>query len=255
MWLDTALHQAAGLHSFTPEQQLRLLPVASQDGAGSMPLELLWQLCSSLQRLSYATVVLDGTARESERAPGLAQLLAGMAWPGGAAAASTSLAVVPAAQGLAQLARRAQPGALAPLGTLLRSYALVVLYAPVELLAPLLRGSASVPLVLMGPAAQGLVGAYRQLKHLALHAGPPACTVASIQPPDSRAPLAQTHEALATLQRSAQNQLGLRTHTTAVAAGRAPDIQRLALQLLENACTMDAVPPFAGAALLQDQSH
>ena len=260
MWLDTAQHQAAGLHGFTPEQQLRLLPVVSPASADHAPLEALWQLCSSLQRLSYSVVVLDGTARESDRAPGLAQLLAGLSLPGGAAA-SSSLAVLPAGRGLAQLARSAAgPAALAPLGTLLRSYSLAVLYAPVELLAPLLHASAGVPLVMTGPAAQGLVGAYRQLKHLALHAGLPACIVASIRPPGVQARPAQTAEALATLQRSARAQLGLRIHTTTVAAERAQDIQRLALQLLENACTMDAgqpvaAPAGAGTALFQDQSH
>src|SRR5690606_25984059 len=148
MWLDTALHQAAGLHGFTPEQQLRLLPVVSQAGPDSTPLEMLWQLCSSLQRLSYPVVVLDGTAHEGPRSPGLAQLLDGLAWPGATAQAGASLPVVPAAQGLARLARRAGSGALAPLAPLFRSYAVAVLYAPVELVAPLVRGSGGAPLVL-----------------------------------------------------------------------------------------------------------
>ncbi|SDM67331.1 hypothetical protein SAMN05428957_11144 [Oryzisolibacter propanilivorax] len=249
MWLDTALHQAAGLHSFTPERQLRLLPVVSQsNAAGSTELEMLWQLCSSLQRLSYAVVVLDGTALEDERTPGLAQLLGGLDWPGSTGAADgASLAVVPAARGLAQLARHTGPVALTRLAGLFRSYAVAVLYAPVERLSCLVQASAGVPLVMTGPAAQGLVGAYRQLKHLALHAGPPACVVASVRPPGARMPPAQTAEALATLQHSAQAQLGLRVHTTAVDAARAQDIQRLALQLLENACTMQADIPCTAA--------
>ncbi|AVO49729.1 hypothetical protein C6568_11035 [Melaminivora suipulveris] len=260
MWLDTAVHQAAGLHAFAPEQQLRLLPVAApQAAADRTSLELLWQICSSLQRLSYPVVVLDGTARESERAPGLAHLLDGLAWPGGgtAAADAASLAVLPAASGLTRLARPTGGPRLAPLAGLFRSYAVAVLYAGVESLAPLLRGSGCVPLVMTGPAAQGLVGAYRQLKHLALHAGVPLCAVASIRPPCAPEQAAQTGEALATLQRSALAQLGLHIHTTAVAAERAQDIQRLALQLLENACTIDTGPPLAtpaGAALM-DQSH
>ena len=65
---------------------------------------------------------------------------------------------------------------------LFRAYAAVVLFAPPELAAPLLRGSASVPLVLPGPGAQGMVRSYRQIKHLALHAGV-RCTVAAIVPP------------------------------------------------------------------------
>jgi len=252
MWLDTALHQAAGLHSFTPEQQLRVLPVVSQATADSTPLEMLWQLCSSLQRLSYPVVVLDGTARESDSAPGLAHLLDGLSWPAASAGASAALAVLPAAQGLSHLARRSQP--LAPLPALFRTYAVAVLYAPVELLAPLLRGAAGTPLVMTGPAAHGLVAAYRQLKHLALHAGVPSCTVAAVKPPAAQVRPAQTAEALATLQRSAQDQLGLHVHTTAVAAERAQDIQRLALQLLENACTIDAGALPVGAPL-PDSTH
>ncbi len=267
MWLDTALHQATGLHSFTPERQLRLLPVASHAGPGDVDttLELLWQVCANLQRLSYPVVVLDGTARETEAQPGLAQLLGGMPWPedsANAAGLADSLAVVPAARGLALLARRGSAAMQAPLNAALRSYALAVLYAPVELLAPLVAGNTGVPLVMMGPAAQGLVGAYRQLKHLALHAGLPACTVASVQPVGARQRPRQTAEALATLQRSAQEQLGLRVHTTTIAAAHTQDIQRLTLQLLENACTIDAGLPLpalhdldAATPSFLEQSH
>ena len=64
--LDTSFHQGSGLHSFTPEATLRLLAVASQDNAAT-GLDVLWQICASLQRLGYPVVVLDGTAPESHR--------------------------------------------------------------------------------------------------------------------------------------------------------------------------------------------
>ncbi|WP_313077559.1 hypothetical protein [Melaminivora sp.] len=256
MWVEAPLlHQAMGLHGFTPERQLRLLAVASQPGAGRLELEMLWQVCASLQRLSYPVVVLDGTAAENEDAPGLAQLLGGMPWPADWMMNGT-LPVVPAARGLVQLARRADtlPSTLAPLAPLFRSYAVAVLYAPAPLLAPLLARAAAdhcSPLVMTGPGAQGMVGSYRQLKHLALHAGVSRSTVVSIQPPGA-APARQTAEALATLQRSAGEHLGLHVHTTTVAPGRAQDVQRLALQLLENACTMEAAG--AGMPLLPGSS-
>ena len=60
--LDLGFHQAAGLHSFTPQAELRMLAVVSQGNAGS-GLETLWQICASLQRLGYPVVVLDGTAQ------------------------------------------------------------------------------------------------------------------------------------------------------------------------------------------------
>ena len=53
--LDIGFHQAAGLHSFTPQSELRVVAVASQDNAGT-GLETLWQICASLQRLGYLAV-------------------------------------------------------------------------------------------------------------------------------------------------------------------------------------------------------
>lgn len=247
MLLDTATHQAVGLHCYTPQRELRLLPVLSQPDDGPW-LEMLWQLCSHLQRLGYPVVVLDGTAQEGPHSPGLAQLLGARPWPGAetlnANTGDSSLAVLPAARGLAWLAGQAQlgnGGALQRLQPLLRAYAAVVLYAPPEQLAPLLLGSASMPLVMTGPGAQGMVRSYRQLKHMALHAGVP-CTVAAIVPPHASAQPRQTAEALATLQRSAHRHLGQQIHTTTVTAARVQDIQRLALQLLENAASLDGAP-------------
>ena len=72
--LDIGFHQAAGLHSFTPQSELRVVAVASQDNAGT-GLETLWQICASLQRLGYPVVVLDGTAQETDDSPGLLHLL------------------------------------------------------------------------------------------------------------------------------------------------------------------------------------
>ncbi len=248
MLLDTAIHQAVGLHSIAPQRELRLLPVVSQPEDGPW-LEMLWQLCWHLQRLGYPVVVLDGTAPESHHSPGLAQLLGTRPWSGAKDLNGTgddaSLAVLPAARGLAWLANQAELGAgsaLRQLQPLLRAYAAVVLYAPPEQLAPLLYGSASVPLVMTGPGAQGMVRSYRQLKHMALHAGVP-CTVAAIVAPDVNVQPRQTSEALATLQRSARQHLGLHIHTTTVSAAHTQDIQRLALQLLENAAILDHAMP------------
>ncbi|MBS0391023.1 MAG: hypothetical protein JSR23_07695 [Proteobacteria bacterium] len=265
MLLDTAVHQAMGLHNLTPQRDLRLLAVLSQPDNGPW-LEMLWQLCAHLQRLGYPVVVLDGTAHEEPHAPGLAHLLGPAAWPGAEAldmaACGASLAVLPAARGLAWLAGQAQReghAALRRLQPLFRAYALVVLHAPPERLAPLLHGSASMPLIMTGPGAQGMVRSYRQLKHMALHAGV-RCTVAAIVPPGAAPQQQQTAQTLDTLQRSAQKHLGLPIHTTTVAAARAQDIQRLALQLLENANTLDAAPallpvPCGSAIAPLDRSH
>ena len=81
--LDTSFHQGAGLHSFTPQSELRVLAVASQAQA-DRGLETLWHMCASLQRLGYPVVVLDGTACETEASPGLHHLLRQAPWHEGA---------------------------------------------------------------------------------------------------------------------------------------------------------------------------
>ena len=250
MLLDTGLHQGASLCSITPQADLRLLAVLSQPEA-TMGLETLWQVCSSLQRLGYPVVVLDGTARETDDAPGLEQLLASPDWQGGSlsrgASASTSLAVVPAAHGLLHLAERAawnDATVLQRLHPVFRAYSLVVVYAQPQVMAPLLRGTAVLPLVMTDPGAQSVEQSYRQLKHMAVHAGV-QCTVASVvQPgPSESRRVSAAKAALETLQRCATQHLGNAPRTTIVKAGSPQDVQRLALQLLENACTMGAGIP------------
>jgi len=264
MWLDTTLHQGAGLRDMLAQQELRVLPVLSQSGS-DVELETLWQLCAHLQRLGYPAVVLDGTAPESDEAPGLQHLLGASTWPDSTAlhtapGGNASLAVVPAARGLAWLAATAAQGsALQQLQPLFRAYAVLVLYAPAPTQSALLHASACMPLVMTGPGAQGMVRCYQQLKHMALHAGL-RCAVAAIEPPGHSATRRRTVEALETLQRSAQAHLGLHIHTTAVAAERPQDLQRLALQLLENGCTIDGAMalPAAQAHTLAphlDRSH
>lgn len=109
--LDIGFHQGAGLHSFTPQSELRVIAVASQDNAAT-GLEALWQVCAILQRLGYPVVVLDGTAHETDDSPGLLHLLQQAPWNEGGhlnmGAMASSLAVIPAAKGLLNVARRAQ---------------------------------------------------------------------------------------------------------------------------------------------------
>ena len=81
MLLDTGFHQGASLHSFMPQADLRVLAILSQPGT-PLGLETLWQVCASLQRLGYPVAVLDGTAEETDDAPGLEHLLAASAWQG-----------------------------------------------------------------------------------------------------------------------------------------------------------------------------
>lgn len=241
---DIGLHQGAGLHCDTPAHGLRL--VATLSAAQAPAPDVLWQLCAQLQRLGYPTLVLDGTSAETDACPGLAHLLAQAPWSasallaGGGGADAASLAVLPALHGLRHLAAQEahlQPP-LQPLQALFRAYAVVVLHASVELLAsPLLAGLTTAPLLLLQPGAQGVLEGYRQLKHLALNTGL-AGTVACLAPAHDAARQRQASEALASVRSCAAQHLGQRIGTTLVQEGSAPDLQRLALLLLENAATL-----------------
>lgn len=241
--LDTSFHQGAGLHSFTPQSELRVLAVASQ-GQAESGLETLWQLCASLQRLGYPVVVLDGTTYEKEASPGLHHLLRQAPWHDGASlnlgAIASSLAVIPAAKGLPELTRMAQANDAPPLQGLLpyfRAYGLLVLHAPASVLGPLLTHTATTPLVVMPPGAAGVLTSYKYLKQIALHAGLP-CTVAAVLQGNSATERSKAAGALRTLQQCADRHLGGRIRTTALSAHNGQDMQRLALQLLENAGTI-----------------
>lgn len=241
--LDTSFHQGAGLHSFTPQSELRVLAVASQAQA-DRGLETLWHMCASLQRLGYPVVVLDGTACETEASPGLHHLLRQAPWHEGSSldlgAIASSLAVIPAAKGLPELARIAQATEAPPLQALLpyfRAYGLLVLHAPASVLGPLLTHTATTPLVVVPPGAAGVLASYQTLKQIALHAGLP-CTVAAVLQGDGAVERRKAAGALRTLQQCADRHLGGRMRTTTLSAHNGQDMQRLALQLLENAGTI-----------------
>ncbi len=250
--LDIGLHQGSSLHCHTPEVELRLATVVSQSGHGPT-LETLWQMCAHLRKLGYPVMVLDGTADEGDDAPGLQQLLGHAPWgesslPGASADAS-SLAVLPAMQGLRTLAFHGahlqQP--LQPLQALFRQYTLVVLYAPVDTLAsPLLAGTTTAPLLIMAPGHSGVVESYKQLKHLLVHSGMVG-TVACVTPRSMAAQRQQASEGLQALRQCAELHLGQHIGTTIIHADNPQDLQRLALQLLEKADTLSA-PAYVSAA-------
>ena len=243
--LDTSFHQGAGLHSFTPQSELRVLAVASQEQAESgLEMETLWQLCASLQRLGYPVVVLDGTAYETEASPGLHHLLRQAPWNEGASLEAdgnvSSLAVLPAAKGLSELVRIAHATYAPPLQGLLpyfRAYGLLVLHAPASVLGPLLTHTATTPLVVMPKGAAGVLTSYKHLKLIAQHSGLP-CTVAAVLQGNGAPERSKAQGALRTLQQCADRHLGGRMHTTTLSVDNGQDIQRLALQLLENAGTI-----------------
>lgn len=243
--LDAHLHQGAGLLGFMPRNGLRVLAAASDERTPES-LDMLWQACAALQRFGYPVMVLDGTTEETETAPGLLQLLSQPPWADAAhqfVPDVTSLAVLPAAIGLQQLARSAPPH-LSPLQPLLpcfRAYAVLVVVAPAHVLASALQHTDITALVTMHPGAKAVVHSYQVLKQMALAAGTP-CLVAALTPTGEPA-RQQAVDALRALQLCAQRHLDTQVHTTVIRNGHAPDSQRLALQLLENAGTIDGALP------------
>jgi hypothetical protein len=255
--LDVGFHQAAGLQGLTPQSQLRVIAVASAaSGATAGPaLDALWQVCSILQRLGSPVVVLDGTAQETESSPGLLHLLQQAPWheavTRNAGAAASSLAVIPAANGLLLAARRARAHDGPPLDGLqpyFRTYGLMVLHAPAATLGPLLTHTATIPLVMMAQDdASGVLDSYKSLKQIALDTGLP-CMVAGLLGDDTAAGRRRVRSALRTLQECAEQHLCGPVRTTAIATRNPQDLQRLALQLLENAGTMTEASPLPQAS-------
>ena len=241
--LDLGFHQAAGLHSFTPQHGVRVLAVVSQGNTGN-GLEALWQICASLQRLGYPVVVLDGTAQETDESPGLFHLMEQNPWsesaPLNTGATASSLAVIPSAHGLQYLSRNAGHTHASPLERLLpcfRTYGLVVLHAPASTLGPLLTHTATIPLVVMGRGSAGVLTSYKSLKQIALHTGLP-CMVAALLQSNTASERRKAQFGLRTLQSCAERHLGAPVRTTTIATQSPQELQRLALQLLENAGTM-----------------
>lgn len=248
--LEFGIHQGTSLCGALDHDLLRLIPVASTSGEAER--DLVWDICAHLQRMGYPTMVLDGWSRETVSAPGLADLLDQARWgsvPVGTASNDhESLAVLPAAQGLAKLNRlsamRGNDHAFQKLHSFFRRYALVVVYAPTETLAAeLLEGSCAAPLIVMPDGGQGsVVNAYAQLKLLAMHAGL-AATLACPVGLGSDGSAGRIH--LDKLCQHAHARLGRAPRGTLVDVSRPADVQRLALALLERAVGLNDVgtPP------------
>lgn len=253
--LDTGFHQGSGLHCSQPHDGLRLLVVTSPKGT-LKTMESLWQICRSLQSLGYPVAVLDAMAAESANAPGLQQMLLQTPWSeysAPACADTCALTVVPAALGLLTLVnsaqRRGQPQqTLEPLEPIFRRYSVVILHVPMELLTTtMLTGSPTMPLLLTQPGQAELMECYRQLKHLAMYASLTGMVAYMVSGTDS-AQAEQARENMQALERCVMHHLGQRLRATLVYENHIPDLQRLALLLLENAGSITAPSPMAWQA-------
>jgi len=239
--LDSA-NQGSGLQSAAAWQELQVCAIAYSATAPGSP--LLWPLSAQLQRLGYPVLVLDASQAESAAAPGLRDLLAEPAWQAtglGPRPAQASVAALPAALGLSQL------DGLEALLTYARRYAVVILHAPVEQLAPLLQGHATRPLLPLDMQPRGMVRSYRQIKHLALHAGL-SCIVAGAAAPHESFARRHADTLMASLAQCAERHLRMQPLCTRTDPGSAQDLRRLALLLLAHAVTLTPGPAMAARA-------
>lgn len=175
--LESSSHQGSGLQWQVAANPLRVLSVLpGGDLAGT---QALWSACTHLQQQGYPVIVLDGTEQETADAPGLQDLLQPHSGSGfGALPVGTegahSVATLPAARGLLQLAHRARQQGCRALDLLhrhLRNHALVIIIAPEQILSPVLHGASQSPLLMVPSQGRSVLRSYRALKHMLMHTG------------------------------------------------------------------------------------
>lgn len=241
--LEPCIHQAAGLQGLALQRAPRLIAVSSHgDQQGELP--LLWGLCTAWVAMGFPVAVLDGHAMESASNPGLEQLLDRPQGSLGDEDEPAAWSVVPAARGFEKL----KSTGLVPseLGELFQNFGVVLIYTDTSTMTRLLKGSAVAPLLVVSPLKASTVSAYRALKHLLLDAQlrPTVANIALMS--NARAPMRIPSPAQH-LQHCAMTFLGYAVKPLTVTASARSEssqeeINRLALQLLENAVLLERHP-------------
>ncbi|WP_280188155.1 hypothetical protein [Delftia sp. PS-11] len=263
------VHQGMGLHGqpgASAPASLRVVAMlrdSASDPDGSNEQALLWPVCDYLQRLGHPVLVLDGSQSERADMPGLEQLLEQSIWQARTGLhpdpQGRSVAVLPARQGLALLDARARKAGTTCTDWLqrhMRGFALLMIYADADTLVRILPNEAVQPLMVLPDQGPLMLGCYRQLKQLAVQAGL-HCVLASLRQAHdddgvagydwkrkqssvrSRAQDEARNQAqIDALRQCAQRHMGHEPELLTVRAQHAPDLQRLALHLLNHACSV-----------------
>lgn len=241
--LEPYVNQAAGLQLMAPQAASRLVGVTSHgQQQGEMP--LLWGLCNAWVDMGLSVLVLDGHTHESAHNPGLSQLLSNPQARFADAEDSISWSVLPAASGFDQLARQGFPAAA--LGELFPNYAVVLIYASAATMTRLLKRSGLAPLLVVSPLKSSSLSAYQALKQLLLDAQLRP-TVANIALPNAANATMPNTSPAHPLQHCAHTFLGYDIRPLTITASAQADssrdgINRLALELLENAVMLERHP-------------
>lgn len=244
-----AISQAAGLMGTPPQSGTRLMAVVCH-GDEQAELPVLWTLCAALTNLNYQVTVLDGTKQESQDNPGLQQILDYSVWQEATADALAPWNILPARQGLHTLAATS---ASAHWITALQSSSLhapnavVIVYAPADLLASFSLQTGVTPLLALSSGKTSLMTSYLALKRLLIntHRVP---TIAHVH---SRMQAAEAPEVVARCLQDCARQFlhveitmhPLRLDTSAALVHA--DMQALVQLLLDESVTLDT-PPWNG---------
>jgi hypothetical protein len=241
--LEPCVNQAAGLQSMSLQWVPRLIAVASH-GQQQAELPLLWGLCTRWSAMGMSVVVLDGHSAETPQNPGLLQCLANPLVRASEDDDLASWSVMPSAEGFAKLST----GGLfaSPLGELFKNYAVVLVYAPADCLSRLLKGGSVAPLLVVPPTMSSAVTAYQALKQLLMN-GQLHPTVANIvleatmmMPKPVSTPAQKVMDC-------AIHHLGYEVKALTITASanshrQQDDLEKLAMQLLENAVPLQRHP-------------
>jgi hypothetical protein len=236
--LEPGITQAAGLQSLAPHLAPKLIAVASH-GSQQGELPLLWSLCTTWVDIGLPVMVLDGHTNESDKNPGLLQMLDNPFGHPYGQQDSQSWTVLPAASGFKKLSGVGFSSHT--VGDLFQNYGVVLLYANANTLTELLTDSELTPLLVVAPLKASSISAYQALKQLLLnaHLRPTVANIALAANPTS-----DMSSSTQNLQDCAMAFLGLNlkpitVSATANARDSQDQIERLALQLLENALFLE----------------
>lgn len=244
---DALFHQAVGLQqlmSAVPPRP-RLIPV-SASGDRFTELALLWQLTTELNGLGAQVLVLDGTAFEDDGNHGLVDALEHGATthfdttPNG-------LQIWPAAMGLQRLINlhHTLPGHQYPVLTQWLEKGVVLVYAPAERLAQLLKHGDVRPLVVSSIDPQRVIDAYQALKTL-IQGARLRPQVITVIPKRADAFFKHAVRINANLRRCAAENLDMMLETQTVVMDAVGDqsshqeIRSIALRMLENSSAVSA---------------
>ena len=245
---EQAISQAAGLMDMGPRSGTRLMAMVCH-GDEQAELPLLWTLCAALTNLKHQVTVLDGTKLESQDNPGLEQILDYSHWKVEAEDNLAPWGILPARQGLHTLAAASSSAnwtSALQSSPLQAPNAVVIVYAPAELLTSLALQTGVTPLLALSSGKTSLMTSYLALKRLLIntHRVP---TIAHVH---SRAQAVEEPEVVARcLQDCARQflQTELEIHPLRLGAGSAlahTDTEALVQLLLAESVTLDA--PWTG---------